>query len=120
MPFKLILFILLLVIAAVFTGLNLENACDINFGFRRFEQVPVFLTILFSFLAGVLMTLPFTFGKRRGTRPVKTEKVGLFKKEKKVKSGAEKTFRPGTGTSDGAFSVSDSPRENADSKKDIP
>ena len=44
MPWKLIFFILCLIIAAVFTGLNLGNSCDINFGFSRLEKVPVFFT----------------------------------------------------------------------------
>lgn len=70
-----------MIIAAVFTGFNLENSCDINFGFKRFEQVPVFLTILFSFLAGALITLPFTFGKKR----VKAAASVSVKKEKKSK-----------------------------------
>ncbi|WP_428769479.1 hypothetical protein V1L52_10585 [Treponema sp. HNW] len=90
MPFKLILFILCMIIAAVFTGFNLENSCDINFGFKRFEQVPVFLTILFSFLAGVLITLPFTFGKKRGSSAAKTEKKLFAKKEKIAKNALRK------------------------------
>lgn len=90
MPFKLILFILCMIIAAVFTGFNLENSCDINFGFKRFEQVPVFLTILFSFLAGVLITLPFTFGKRKAPAAAKTEKKLFAKKEKIAKNALRK------------------------------
>lgn len=86
MPFKLILFILCMIIAAAFTGFNLGNVCDINFGFVRFEKVPVFLTILFSFLAGVLVTLPFTFGKRKAHAAAKPEKKLFAKKEKIAKN----------------------------------
>ena len=90
MPFKLILFILCMIIAAAFTGFNLGNVCDINFGFMRFEKVPVFLTILFSFLAGVLVTLPFTFGKRKAHAAAKPEKKLFAKKEKIAKNAPGK------------------------------
>lgn len=90
MPFKLILFILCMIIAAAFTGFNLENVCDINFGFVRFEKVPVFLTILFSFLAGVLVTLPFTFGKRKAPAAAKAEKKLFAKKERIAKNTVRK------------------------------
>lgn len=74
MPWKLIFFILCLIIAAVFTGLNLGNSCDISFGFSRLEKVPVFLTILFSFSAGILITLPFVFIGRRKRKNAETKK----------------------------------------------
>ena len=90
MPFKLILFILCMIIVAAFTGFNLENVCDINFGFVRFEKVPVFLTILFSFLAGILVPLPFTFGKRKAPAAAKAEKKLFAKKEKIAKNAPAK------------------------------
>lgn len=96
MPFKLILFILCMIIVAAFTGFNLENVCDINFGFVRFEKVPVFLTILFSFLAGIVVTLPFTFGKRKTTAAAKTEKKLFAKKEKIAKNASVKTSEENT------------------------
>lgn len=75
MPWKLIFFILCLIIAAVFTGLNLGNSCDINFGFSRLEKVPVFLTILFSFAAGILITLPFVFIGRHKRKNAESKKT---------------------------------------------
>jgi uncharacterized integral membrane protein len=65
MPWKLIAFVIMLVLATIFVGFNLDNQCDINFGFYKFSQVPVFMTILFSFVAGVVIMIPFTFGRKK-------------------------------------------------------
>ena len=80
MPWKFILFILFLILGAVFTGLNLGNSCNINFGFKTFEQIPVFLTILFAFLAGIVVTLPFTLSRGKKEPAIKPEK-GLKNKK---------------------------------------
>ena len=62
MPIKLIFSILLMVLVATFTGFNLGNKCDLWI-FHTFKDVPVFVTVIASFVCGVLLTLPFTFGK---------------------------------------------------------
>ena len=80
MPWKFILFIFFLILGAVFTGLNLGNSCNINFGFKTFEQIPVFLTILFSFVAGILVTLPFALSHGKKESAIKPEK-GLKNKK---------------------------------------
>ena len=66
MPIKLIAVLVLVVLVAVFTGFNLENKCTIWF-FHSFTDIPVFASLLVSFLVGVIVTLPFTFtkGKKR-------------------------------------------------------
>jgi len=64
-PIKLVATICILLICTVFTGFNLDNKCDINFIFKTAHQVPVFVTIMISFVAGVLLMVPFTIGKRR-------------------------------------------------------
>ena len=99
MPWKFILFIFFLILGAVFTGLNLENACNINFGFKTFEQIPVFLTILFAFLAGIVVTLPFTLTGKKDRPPkgmaekqAKPRKSLFAKKDKQSK--AEEPFVP--------------------------
>ena len=63
MPIKLIFSLILIVIAASFTGFNLNNRCDLWI-FYTFKDVPVFATVIASFVCGVLVTLPFTFGKK--------------------------------------------------------
>ena len=72
MPWKFILFIFFLILGAVFTGLNLGNACNINLGFKTFEQIPVFLTIL--------LTLPFALSRGKKEPAIKPEK-GLKNKK---------------------------------------
>ena len=62
MPIKLIFSIALMVLVAAFTGFNLGNKCDLWL-FHTFKDVPVFVTVIASFVCGVLLTLPFTFGK---------------------------------------------------------
>lgn len=68
MPFKLILFIIIVVLVTVFIGFNLENACSVWLFFRTFDNVPVFITIFAAFALGVLVMLPFTFGKSDSSR----------------------------------------------------
>lgn len=66
MPWKLILFIIVIVLVAVFVGVNHANVCNISFIFAELHNVPVYLTILFSFVMGILIMIPFTIGKKRG------------------------------------------------------
>lgn len=80
MPLKLIGILFLVVLVALLTGFNLSNKCSIWF-FHSFENIPVFAALLSAFLAGVVITLPFTFGKKRKTESLPETK----KKEKKSK-----------------------------------
>lgn len=64
MPWRLILFLVVLTIFALFAGFNVNNAADISVGFHTFKGVPVFISIFFSFLIGALVVLPFAFGRR--------------------------------------------------------
>jgi uncharacterized integral membrane protein len=65
MPWRLIGFIILFGIFLVFIVFNLDNRCNISFGFRVFSEVPVFLTVFSSFAVGMLCALPFAFGIRK-------------------------------------------------------
>ena len=62
MPWKLILFILSVVLVTIFIGFNLTNACDVSLGVYTFKNVPIFMSILLAFALGVFIMLPFTFG----------------------------------------------------------
>jgi uncharacterized integral membrane protein len=75
MPWRLIGFILLFGIFLFFITVNLDNPCDIYFGFGLKITVPVFLTVFSSFALGMLCTLPFAFGIRK-KRKDKAEKDG--------------------------------------------
>lgn len=61
MVLKLIFTIALLVAFAVFSGFNLDNRCNIWLFGKVFENAPIFMTILVSFGAGVIVTLPAVF-----------------------------------------------------------
>ncbi len=64
MVLKLISTIIFIVVLAFFCGFNLDNRCNIWFFWTKFENVPIFLTVLMSFAAGILITLPAVFFKR--------------------------------------------------------
>lgn len=73
MPWKLILFLLALIVLTCFFGFNVTNVCNISFGFYTFEKIPVFMSTLIAFTIGVLVMLPFTFGKRKKTEKKPSE-----------------------------------------------
>ena len=68
---RLIAFILICAIFLAFVTLNLENKSDVSFGFRTFNEIPVFLTAFSSFVLGMLFAIPFvlSFGRKRRKAP---------------------------------------------------
>jgi uncharacterized integral membrane protein len=58
MPWRLIGFIILFAVFLAFIVLNLGNSSDISFGFVKFQDVPVYLTVFTSFIAGLLCAIP--------------------------------------------------------------
>jgi uncharacterized integral membrane protein len=99
MPWRLIGLIIIFGIFLVFIAFNLGNKCDINFGFRTFSEVPVFLTAFSSFVLGMLCAVPFIISFRV-KRKVKAEKEEAAQKAKK-KGGGEETAVSGGGFSEG-------------------
>jgi uncharacterized integral membrane protein len=76
MPWRLIGFILLLAVFLFFIVFNLDNTCDISFGFKEIPQVPVYLTALFSFVLGLLWVVPSLVSLRIKMAKIrKTERV---------------------------------------------
>ena len=71
----LIIFIIIAVLIAIFTGFNLGNVCDVNVIFHTFHKVPVFITIIVSFVAGIVVALPFSFGKGKSIAAKKIDKI---------------------------------------------
>ena len=87
---RLIVVILIFAIFLTFFMLNLENKCDISLGFREFNGIPVFLCSLFSFVLGMIFTLPlvFSIGKNRKksaavSPPSGEKKKGLWGRKNK-------------------------------------
>jgi len=78
---RLVVFIILFVAFFLFIVFNLENKTNISFGFTVYENIPVFVTAFFSFIAGMLCTLPFVFRSRR--KPGTEKGKGLLAKATK-------------------------------------
>ena len=87
MPWKLILFLIALVLLLIFAGLNMNNAADISFGFKVLHEVPIFVSLLLSFILGIVFSIPFLIN------------AGIRKKSRSVRAGRDE---PITGYSDGA------------------
>ena len=87
MPWRLIQFIVIFVIFLIFAMFNLENKCNINFGFANLNEVPVFLTAFTAFILGILCALPFAiqFRIKKKNSPAEdgTDKKSAKIREKK-------------------------------------
>lgn len=76
MPWKLISFLLTLIVAALFIGFNLENRCDVSFIFHVFKDVPIFVSLLFSYVVGAITVIPFFWVYRKKSSSKGTKKSG--------------------------------------------
>ncbi len=65
MPWRLIGFLLVLVLVAGFATVNISNRSDVSFGFFTFEEVPIFLSLLVAFILGTLLMVPFLLRRRK-------------------------------------------------------
>lgn len=78
---RLAAFIVVFLVFLGFIALNLQNKCDVSFGFRTFSEVPIFLTALCSFVLGMVFTLPMALSslgrqKKKLTSPRPPKKGG--------------------------------------------
>jgi uncharacterized integral membrane protein len=93
MPWRLIGFVLLFGILLVFITLNIGNTCNISFGFKTFDNVPVFITFFCAFALGLFCAIPLSISFRlrkkakRGKLPL-SGKAGKSGKKKEA-SGEE-------------------------------
>ncbi len=71
MPWKLVGFIVCLILGTCFAGFNLENSCNISFGFKTFQNVPIFFSLIVAFAIGVIVTLPFTVIRKKSAKEKK-------------------------------------------------
>lgn len=71
MPWRMLLFLAVLVVVVVLFAVNMENRGSISFIFTRLDEVPIFMAVLVAFIAGATAMLPFTTGRRRKkSRPI--------------------------------------------------
>ena len=59
MPWKLIAFLIILVLVTFFIGFNLDNRCDVSLIFYTFRDVPVYIGLLFAYACGAITLIPF-------------------------------------------------------------
>jgi uncharacterized integral membrane protein len=85
MPWRLIGFIILFGILLVFISLNLQNSCNISFGFKTIENVPVYLTAFCAFALGLLCAIPLSISFRRKKKTKRIAPSGENKPGKKKK-----------------------------------
>ena len=64
---RLIIVIVIFVLFLTFIVLNVDNKCDVSIGFRTFTDIPVFISIFFSFALGMLFAVPLvaSLGKKK-------------------------------------------------------
>lgn len=93
MIIRLIVTIACLVLITFFAGFNLDNKCNINLLFKNFENVPVFFTIMISFVLGIICTLPSVimakFPKKKNKKDSKNpenSKINGFNKKSLIKN----------------------------------
>lgn len=120
MILRLILTIICLVILACFAGFNLDNKCNVNLLIHTFTNVPVFVSIIISFAAGVIFTLPvaiFTRAEKKAKAKEKEEKAAkkrLFqKKSKEETKEAETKELPDTSKDDSKENSDDSSKSGS-------
>jgi len=84
MPGRLIAIIIAFAIFLAFITFNLNNKCDISFGFKVFKDVPVYLTVFIFYTLGLFTSLPFFIRRKKkdGDQAVKDEKGGLLSEKK--------------------------------------
>ncbi len=90
MPWKLIVYLLILGIILAFVGLNIGNTSDISFGFVVYEEVPIFIGLFGAFFLGALVSLPIAVKSASRKSRASTEKRmnrQLKKNEKAEKTG---------------------------------
>lgn len=68
MPWRLVLFLVVLALVVILFAANMEHRSSFSFIFGRLEEVPVFMALSLAFIAGALIMLPFTIGPHRRHR----------------------------------------------------
>ncbi|MCL1927462.1 MAG: hypothetical protein FWG07_01535 [Treponema sp.] len=96
MPWRFIGIIAVLALLLTFIGLNLENTCSLNLGIMVFSNVPVYLTILVSFMLGMLFSLPFFIFRILKKKPKKEKpaKVKSIDEDISKQNGETETKGP--------------------------
>ncbi len=81
MPWRLVVFILILGFVVLFAGANITNASDISFGFYTVEDVPIFISLFFAYVVGVLTMVPFTIRTMRRKKRIERSEESVTNRE---------------------------------------
>jgi hypothetical protein len=87
MPWRLIGFVIFFGIFLAFIAFNLDNSCDISFGFKTISAAPVYLTVFVSFALGILCVIPFAVSLRFKQKAKAAQKDGFSPAKTKKKRG---------------------------------
>ncbi len=98
MPWRLVLFLVVLALVVAFAGFNLQNVASVSFGFYTLQEVPVFLSLFSAFFLGVIVMLPFTFGRRSRSARKKGGRDKSGAKDSKTAAITPKTSKESHGT----------------------
>ncbi len=99
MPWKLLMYLIVLGIVLAFIGLNLGNTTDISLGFTTFEAVPVFMSLFAAFFFGVILTIPLVMQsvsrkhRHKGDLQPSRREVRQLKKQQKQEAKEEKAIK---------------------------
>ncbi len=66
-PWRLVFGLVVLVCATIFASLNLQRV-NVSVGFHVFQDVPLFLALIFAYIAGALCVLPFALVSKKPRR----------------------------------------------------
>jgi|ABPT01.1.fsa_nt_gi uncharacterized integral membrane protein len=75
-PWKLIIFLVILAVFVLFAGFNISHTSTISFGFYKFEDIPIFVSLFIAFILGAFVMLPFVIfsGRKKRVPPQKEKK----------------------------------------------
>ena len=129
---RLIIFIVIFALFLAFIVLNLEHRSDISLGLKRFNDIPVFLIVFFSFVLGMLFSIPLSFGRKRKQSPAyheASQESSMDKEPPEVKKQKKRRFGrggkgeqfPGSGPSaSGRIKIEEEGRSDHIKKEDGP
>ena len=71
--------IIIFLIFLFFIIFNIDHKCDISFGFKVYKDIPIYVSALFSFVLGMLFSIPLA--------------ISVGRKRKKASQGFKETAK---------------------------
>ena len=76
MPWRMLLFLVVLAVVVVLFAANMEHRSPFSYVLGTTAEVPVFMALLLAFIAGALTMVPFTIGPHRRRRRKHSQPAG--------------------------------------------